>query len=241
MPAASSLSLSFSKMNNDLKQSMLEYYQARVAEYDEVYQGKGPASISEPEAYTSEVEILSGIVRRECRGDLIDIGCGTAFWLPFYAESCSQITLFDQSDEMLAAANRRAASLGATGRTRSVCGDVLRHDFKDARFDSALVAFLLSHFTSAEEHAFFRKLKSILTREGTFLILDSVWTDARARARQKEGPQERSLNDGRTFQIYKKYFDERDLLSMQDAHGMDLVTGHFGKAFFASRGKFRKE
>ncbi|MFX1537216.1 MAG: hypothetical protein ACFFDI_23665, partial [Promethearchaeota archaeon] len=90
-----------------------------------------------------------------------------------------------------------------------------------------------------QEIQFFQTLRSVLKPDGRFLILDSVWTEARAKVREKEGPQERSLNDGRRFQIYKKYFNEEDLVLMQDKHRIDLLRGHFGKTFFASQGTFR--
>lgn len=71
-------------MSVNLKQSMLDYYRERAIEYDDVYQGKGPASISEPKAYISEVAILSDIVTRTLSGNIIDIACGTAFWRPMH-------------------------------------------------------------------------------------------------------------------------------------------------------------
>ena len=236
-------------MDRHLKQSMFEYYQARVPEYDEVYQGKGPASISEPDAYTSEVKVLSVIVGRTCRGDVIDIACGTAFWLPNYVHNARHITLLDESPKMLDAARSRVESTPVRDRCNLVCGDILQQQldsepfdgapFDGAPFDSALVGFLISHLTSKQEVLFFQILRSILKPKGEFLILDSVWTEARAKIRQKEGPQQRSLNDGREFQIYKKYFTEEDLLLVQSTHKIDLVTEHFGKAFFAARGSFR--
>jgi len=225
-------------MDQDLKQSMFEYYRERVPEYDEVYEGRGPASISEPEAYTSEVEILRGIVEGTCSGDLLDIACGTAFWLPSYAVQVSHVTLFDQSQEMLDAARLRAKSANILDRCGFVRGDLFDQEFDGGQFDSALVGFLISHFMTEQEAAFFSRLKSVLKPGGVFLILDSVWTESRSRMREKEGPQVRTLNDGREFRIYKKYFDENDLVRMQDAHGMELVLEHFGGAFFAARCTF---
>lgn len=226
-------------MNQDLKQSMFEYYRERVPEYDEVYQGKGPASVSKPDAYSSEVVILYDIIKHTLSGDLIDIACGTAFWLPSYARAIRHVTLLDQSPEMLNAARARAESAGVLDCSTLLRGDIFHLDLDHGPFDCALIGFLISHFTSQQETQFFQTLRSVLNPNGRFLILDSVWTEARAKVREKEGPQERSLNDGRRFQIYKKYFDEKDLVLMQDKHRIDLLTGHFGKAFFASQGTFR--
>ena len=83
-------------------------------------------------------------------------------------------------------------------------------------------------------------LKSAIRPKGQVLILDSAWSDARALTRKKEGPQKRSLADGREYLIYKKYIDENDLSSMVATHGIGLTIEHFGKVFFAARGAIEK-
>ena len=221
-------------MNQNLKQSMFEYYGERASEYDNIYHGAGPASISDPQAYQAEVSILSEIVKRTCSGNLIDIACGTAFWLPHYAKNCSHVTLFDQSKEMLGTAKKRAVSIGVTDRTTLISGDALTFNFENEKFDSVLVAFLISHFTLEQETHFFKKIRKIVKSGGTILVLDSVWNDERALARKKEGKQKRILADGRAFEIYKKYFDENDFVTMGKTHELNFKIEHFGKVFLAA-------
>jgi len=228
-------------MSDDLTGSMFDYYAQRAPEFDDVYLGGGPASISDPQAYRDEVDILARIVERTCQGDLLDLACGTAFWLPYYASRCSHITLFDQSQEMLAVARDRAASAGATDRTTTITGDALAYDFGEDRFDTALAAFLISHFTVGQEALLFDRLKTALKAAGQILILDSVWNDARAQSRSKKGPQTRTLADGRAFEIYKKYFDRDDLAALATDHGVDVSVEHFGKVYFAARVTFEGE
>ena len=221
-------------MKQPLKSSMFAYYTERAPEFDQIYLGGGPASVSDPEPYRAEVEVLAAVVKRVCAGSLIDMGCGTAFWLPQYADTCNQIVLVDQSEEMLTRARQRASSAGVADKTAVLLGDVLVHEFADAKFDTALAAFLVSHFTAEQEVTFFRLVKSLLRPGGQLLLLDSVWNQERARTREKEGTQVRSLEDGRQFQIYKKYFDESGLSSMEELHGIDLTLEHFGKVFLAA-------
>jgi ubiquinone/menaquinone biosynthesis C-methylase UbiE len=221
-------------MSENLRNSMFEYYGQRAPEFDDFYLGGGPASISDPQAYRDEVEILASIVKRMCAGNVLDIACGTAFWLPHYAGCCSHITLFDQSTEMLAAAKARATSVGVADHTTVLSGDALTHDFGQAQFDTAVVAFLISHFTTEQEAHFFKSLRQSLKPGARVVILDSVWNDARAQTREKEGPQERTLADGRQFEVYKKYFDEAGLSSMASVHDIDLRIEHFGNVFFAA-------
>ncbi|HIB32425.1 MAG TPA: class I SAM-dependent methyltransferase [Candidatus Marinimicrobia bacterium] len=227
-------------MNQDLKGTMLEYYTHRAAEFDEKYKGRGPASILDPQAYQDEVKILSDIVRATCSGNLLDMACGTAFWLPHYAGNCSHITLFDQSEGMLSHARDRAVSLGIIEQTAMISGDALSYQFSENTFDMVLVAFLISHFTDDQEARFFRMLKSIIKPNGKVLVLDSVWSDARGQARKKEGIQSRSIGDGREFQVYKKYFTEQDLSLFIKKHGIGLSVGYFGRLFFAANAVIKK-
>ncbi len=74
-----------------------QYYDGRANEYDELYEGKGPA-FPDPEAYKDDVKRIREIAHDFGRGHLIDIACGTGFWLPYYASNCAEITLVDQSE-----------------------------------------------------------------------------------------------------------------------------------------------
>lgn len=228
-------------MDANLKQSMFAYYDERAPEFEEIYMlGKGPASISDPDAYKAEVKTLSAIVAKTCAGNLIDIACGTAFWLPHYAAQCSHITLLDQSEAMLSESRKTVEFLGLEYKSSFISGDILNYKLDCSPFDCALIGFFISHLTDKQEQRFFQKLKSILKPHGKFLILDSVWNEARAKTRKQEGTQERVLNDGRRFQIYKKYFDKSDILSMQTKHRINLTIEHFGKVFLTLAGTFRK-
>ena len=71
-----------------------------------------------------------------------------------------------------------------------------------------------------------------------FIFLDSVWSDERAKTRQKAGMQERFLNDGRRFEIYKRYFDREDILYMEEKHDLTLEVLHYGRVFLAVLGRF---
>ncbi len=100
----------------------------------------------------------------------------------------------------------------------------MSHRFGGGLFDCAVVGFLLSHLTVEQEAVFFDILRQLLAPEGLFVILDSAWSIERAATRRKEGTQERTLNDGRGFQIYKRYFDTGDLSAMGEANGLTLTS-----------------
>ena len=97
-------------MKNEWQAEMLEYYDERAPEYDEIYQGKGPG-IPEPAAYTADVEAIKAVCRDFGHGHLIDIGCGTGYWLPYYIGNCQEISLVDQSRRMLSECQKRIKEL----------------------------------------------------------------------------------------------------------------------------------
>lgn len=228
-----------SEMDSDLRLRMLSYYNERAAEYEEVYTlGTGSASIPDPEVFRTEAQVLAGVVCRIAHGRLMDLACGTAYWLPHYAANCSRITLFDQSERMLVEARAKADRLGIADRCVIEQGDVLAHAFGEVAYDTALVGFLLSHLTEAQERLLFDALRRMLDSSGRFIILDSAWSPERSKFNTKVERQPRRLNDGTAFEIYKRYCDESDISNWAEKYGVRLSVEHFGTAFFAVSGTF---
>jgi ubiquinone/menaquinone biosynthesis C-methylase UbiE len=218
---------------------MLAYYDERAPEYEEAYTlGTGTASITEPEMFKAEARLLAGIVRRIARGRMMDLACGTAYWLPHYAQNCSHITLFDQSNNMLAEARGKATRLGVLARCEFVRGDFFEQQFGEHICDTVLVGFLLSHLSEVQEPLLFGALRTMLEAGGRFLILDSAWSAERAKFNAKVERQARQLNDGTAFDIYKRYCDRDDISGWTHAYGVTLRIEHFGQAFYAVSGAF---
>jgi ubiquinone/menaquinone biosynthesis C-methylase UbiE len=231
-------------MGPDLRDSMRRYYDARASEYEDAYVlGTGTASIPDPEVFRREASVLAGIVERFARGRLVDLACGTGYWLSSYASRCSSITLIDQAPRMLQECHKKIASRAlardALDRITIVQGDVLEHSFRPDAFDSALVGFLISHLTDEQEPQLFERLKTILDADGRFLILDSAWSPERARFNRKTERQERRLNDGSRFEIYKRYIDRQDVVEWERKYGVVTSIEYFGTAYIAVSGHVR--
>ena len=216
---------------------MLQSYDERASEYEEAYVlGTGTASIPDPSVFQVEAALLGGVVQQFVQGRVIDLACGTAYWLPHYAERCSSITLFDQSENMLDQCKKKVAALEIADRCAIVRGDFFDYQFSPAAYDSALVGFLVSHLTEAQQEFFFAALNHMLVPGGRFLILDSAWSAQRARFNAKVERQQRRLNDGTLFEIYKRYLDEQDIAAWTDKYRVTLSIEHFGTAFLAVSG-----
>lgn len=222
-------------MDDWLKQELMSYYDARAPEYDEIYVGKGPAC-QDPRVYRKDVERIARIVSSFGSGHLIDIGCGTGFWLSYYAPNCSLITLVDQSERMLLECRGRIESLGVGEKCRLVRADFFEVTFEDFSFDSAFVGFSVSHLSLELEQLFFQKLKRVLKPTGSLILIDSAWSTKRKQFRKKEGVQERTLNDGRSFTIFKRYFDKSDVKEMLKRYCFQLDSWYIGEAFLTATG-----
>jgi ubiquinone/menaquinone biosynthesis C-methylase UbiE len=226
-------------MDAILRRQMLHYYNERAPEYEEAYTlGTGTASITDPDIFTTEAALLTGIVRRFAQGRLMDLACGTGYWLPHYAAGASSITLLDQSEKMLDECRKKIERHGLGDRVVLAEGDVFEYEFDAGGYDCALVGFLLSHLTEPQEASVLTALRKMLVPSGRFLIFDSAWSPERAKVNDKVGCQERRLNDGTRFEVYKRYFDREDVLGWVNKYRTQLSVEHFGTAFVAVTGCF---
>lgn len=223
-------------MDNSNMNELIKYYDERAEEYDEIYKGQGPA-IPDLKVYKKDVLEIIKIVSKFGKGCLIDIGCGTGFWIPYYEKNCDTITLIDDSENMISECRKRVAELGVESKCHFIKEDFFTIDFENHKFDGAIAGFLISHLFPDKEESFFEKLKGILKQDAVFLFIDSSWSKWRSQFRKKEGLHERILNDGRKFTIYKKYFTQAEVKCIFRKYRFKLTQFYFGGAFFAVVGE----
>jgi SAM-dependent methyltransferase len=218
-----------------VKTSMLEYYDVHADDYDRVYAGQFSGSeLVGSDAYPEDTAALREVIQRSCSGTLLDVPCGTAFWLPAYSSSVERAVLIDQSDRMLAKARSRATDLGLDARYTFLQGNILTHPWNPDSFDTMLVGFFLSHTDKPDEEAFFGQIRRGLKRGGSVVILDSIWNAQRAQSKPKEAIVRRSSKDGRRFDVFKRYFDASDLVEMTERYGFRTTVLYAGRAFIAA-------
>ena len=212
---------------------MMSYYDERAEEYDEIYLGKSHTTI-DADVYRKDVAKVSEMVSRFGKGHLIDIACGAGFWLPNYARNCNQITFLDQSARMLSKCKDRVEELGLADISSFIQGDFLDIKLEASQYDCALVGFLLGHLTLEQEKTFFRKLGENLKANPQLMFIESAWNKRRQRYQEKEGVQERVLNNGRIFRVYKKYFDKPAVEEMFEWYKFEVISYYTGEAIIAA-------
>lgn len=192
---------------------MKEYYDTRAPEYDEWYLGLGRfADLVRPE-WDADVRALARTVAELPPARTLDVACGTGFLTRHLR---GEITCLDQSQRMLAIAGERLPD------AKLVHGDAIELPFKARSFDRVFTAHFYGHLEQAERAAFLAAAGRVAPE---LVVVDSA---VRPDHRRVEW-QERILNDGSRFEVYKRYFDADEL-----AHELDGGTVlHAGRWFVA--------
>ena len=221
------------------RQELFDYYDARAPEYEEFYDGTTSRKLFAPALIRKEVDNLKKLLKDYVKGKCIDIACGTGFWLPAYERNCERITLIDQSENVLSECARRVKKLKLEHKTEMLRGDIYSYPYEPQAYDSAVVAFLISHLTDEEVDFLITALKTLLATGDRFVFIDNTWNQVIANIpRNKTGMVTRTLKDGRQYRILKRYFEKQDLYSLADKHSINLEIIYWGDVFFFAVGGF---
>jgi ubiquinone/menaquinone biosynthesis C-methylase UbiE len=185
------------------------YYDRRAPEYDDWYRGSGRFAERDRPGWDAEVEELCRSLESLPSARTLDVACGTGFLTRHLP---GDIVGLDQSESMLEEARRQAP------QATFVQGDGLALPFEDGAFERVFTAHFYGHLDEQERERFLGEARR-LARE--LVIVDSA---LRADVEPEE-QQERILNDGSRWEVYKRYFEP-------DALASELGGG---EAFFAGR------
>ena len=212
----------------------LDYYRARAGEYDQWWlrQGRfdrGAEANAKWAAETTELERM--LARFDPRGDVLELACGTGLWTRRLADYATHVTAVDGSPEVLAI-NR--------ARVGDPTIDYVEADLFDwtppaAAFDVCVFTFWLSHVPTERFADFWAMVAGALKPGGRVLFIDSRRTERSTAAdHQLPGDAEqtmtRRLDDGREFQIIKRFYDPAQLnaeLAALGWAGEVQTTGEF--------------
>jgi ubiquinone/menaquinone biosynthesis C-methylase UbiE len=167
-----------------------EYYDRRAPEYDDWYLGTGLFAGRDRPGWEDELARLAQALAALPRGTTLDVACGTGFLTQHLP---GDVVGLDQSKAMLDQARRQAP------RADYIQGDALSLPFPDGSFDRVFAGHFYGHLERAEGETFLAEARRV-GRE--LVVVDS----ARAGAEQDETRQERIVNDGSRWEVYKRWF-----------------------------------
>ena len=169
---------------------MKDYYDTRAPEYDEWYLGLGRFDGLQRPDWDQDVDALERMVAGLPTASTLDVACGTGFLSQHLR---GPVTLLDQSERMLAIARERLPTATV------VHSDALDLPFADDSFDRVFTAHFYGHLQAGERERFLAEARRV-ARE--LVVVDAALRPDRDRAEW----QERVLNDGSRFHVYKRYF-----------------------------------
>jgi ubiquinone/menaquinone biosynthesis C-methylase UbiE len=186
------------------------YYERRAAEYDDWWLGTGRFAGRQRPGWREESEALTRTLQALPPERTLDVACGTGFLTQHLR---GEITGLDQSASMLELARAKVPE------GRFVQGDALELPFADGSFERLLTSFFYGHLEEDARDAFLREARRVA---GELVVVDSALHDEVEPVEW----QERVLNDGSRWQVYKRYF-EPDSLADELRGGRTLFAGRW--------------
>ena len=170
------------------------YYERRATEYDEWYAGTGVFAARKRPGWDEEVARLIAFVAALPPRRTLDVACGTAFLTRHLRGLAVGL---DQSPAMVAIAQTRLPD------GLALTGDALALPFADGAFDRVFTAHFYGHLPPDERATFLAEARRVAP--------ELVVVDSAARPGTQDGWQERTLNDGSTHRVFKRYFTAEQL------------------------------
>jgi ubiquinone/menaquinone biosynthesis C-methylase UbiE len=191
------------------------YYDRRAREYDDWWLGTGRFAERERPGWDEEVEALTAALAALPPARTLDIACGTGFLTRHLS---GELVGLDQSATMIDEARRQAPE------ATFVQGDALELPFEDGSFDRIFTAHFYGHLEGEDRERFVREARRVASE---LVVADSALRDDV----EPEEQQERILNDGSRWEVYKRYFTAEGLAA-ELGGGEILFAGHW---FVAAR------
>jgi ubiquinone/menaquinone biosynthesis C-methylase UbiE len=172
------------------------YYHARAREYDDWWLQRGLYESRANPDWTAERDQAFEAIRALPPKRTLDVACGTGFVTRLLS---GKVTGLDQSDAMLEVAREQAPA------ATFVQGDGIELPFEDGTFERLFTSHFYGHLEDGERERFLGEAGRV-ARE--LVVFDAALHDGEARAEW----QERVLNDGTSWKVYKRFFTGNGLL-----------------------------
>jgi ubiquinone/menaquinone biosynthesis C-methylase UbiE len=172
------------------------YYDRRAPEYDDWYEGRGRWRALERPGWEEELSALQAVLTRLAPAGTLDVACGTGYltrWLP------GAVVGLDQSERMLREARRRSPG------SRFVRGDGLALPFPDDGFERVFTGHFYGHLQPREREQFLGEARRVAPE---LVVVDA----SQRHSELEEEWQERVLDDGTRWSVFKRYFTPDTLL-----------------------------
>jgi ubiquinone/menaquinone biosynthesis C-methylase UbiE len=177
------------------------YYHARAREYDDWWLGRGVFRRRLLPGWDEErTELLEHWIAELPPVRTLDIACGTGFLTQHLR---GEVVGLDQSDAMIEVARERLPGM------TFVQGDALQLPFDDGSFDRVFTSYFYCHLEKEDRSRFVAEAERVA---GELVVVGSRLQ----LGEQAERRDERMLNDGSRWQVFKRVFVPGELAAELD-------------------------
>jgi ubiquinone/menaquinone biosynthesis C-methylase UbiE len=173
------------------------YYHARAHEYDDWWLGRGLFADRDRPGWNEELEQLAEVIAALPPAKTLDVACGTGFLTRHLR---GEVVGLDQSEAMLEVAREQAPD------ATFVHGDALELPFEDGSFDRLFTSYFYCHLEDSDRERFLAEARRVAR---TLVVVGSI----RKPGEQAERWEERVLNEGTRWTVYKRVFEPEQLAS----------------------------
>ena len=174
---------------------MKAYYEARAPEYDDWWLGQGRFKERDRPGWEQERERLLATLAALPPARTLDVACGTGYLTRHLPGA---VTGLDQSAAMLEVASARVPEAGF------VQSDALRLPFVDGAFERVFTSHFYGHLEEVARDRFLAEARRVAPE---LVVVDSALRDEVEPVEW----QERILNDGSRWEVFKRYFEPEEL------------------------------
>ena len=174
---------------------MKEYYDTRAPEYDDWWLQRGLYARDERPDWLQERDAALARVAALPPKRTLDVACGTGFVTRHLR---GEVVGLDQSARMLEIAREQAPD------ATYLQGDAMELPFDDGVFERVFTSHFYGHLEEPERVRFLAEAGRVAPE---LVVLDAALHRGEPRAEW----QERVLNDGTRWRVYKRFFDADDL------------------------------
>jgi ubiquinone/menaquinone biosynthesis C-methylase UbiE len=192
-----------------------KYYDTRAPEYDDWWLGRGLFADRVRPGWQTEFAEVAALLESLPPTRTLDVACGTGFVTQHLH---GDIVGLDQSPRMLELAHRRLP------HATFVQDDALALPFPNDAFGRLFTSYFYCHLEEADRTRFLAEAKRVAAE---LVVLGSRTEAGEDRPERWE---ERTLEDGSTWQVFKRYFQPEQL-----ADEIDGEVVHAGRWFVVAR------
>ncbi len=200
----------------DIIQQQIDYYRARAEEYDEWWYRKGRYDRGEEftQKWFEEAQHVRDKLHQIPKvNHILELAPGTGIWTEELIKLGDRVTAVDASSEMIVINHAKLQS----DSVDYIEADLFTWD-SSQEYDLVFFSFWLSHVPREKLEPFLQKVGKLLKPDGYFFMLDSrrIHESTAADHQLPEDDNvimERVLNDGRSFDIVKIFYETNALKS----------------------------